>query len=237
MKREPRTKPSAPAVGTPPAIRIHDEARVRVGDLEENPFNPNRMPEDQLTKLRQSLRDHGLLENLVVRRLATGKYQILGGAHRSRVLVEALGTDALVPVRVVDPCDDAHAMIVNQILNRNHGEDIFADKAALYAELSKSYLPEDMALFMPDDLGTIRDLLEFDRKKVDALLKELDDEEDRVEDSRMVVITFGVLAREEGAILDRIRALCGHHDFDGANSRGKLLRFLLEQEWKRIGGA
>lgn len=237
IKRQPRTAPLVPAAGAAPSIRIRDEVRVRVRDLEENPFNPNRMSDEMLVKLRQSLRDHGLLENLVVRRLSGGKYQILGGAHRRRILADTLGEDALVPVRVVHPCDDVQARIINQAMNGTHGEDSFAEKAALYSELGKSYEVEDLAKFMPDDLGTIRDLLEFDRRKVDTLMKDLAEEAERAEDDRVAAIIFGVPAREEGAVVERIRALCERHDFDGANARGKLLRFLLEQEWARVTGS
>lgn len=75
-------------------------AEVRLDQIHENPFQPRKAFDDEeLKSLSDSIRNHGVLQPLVVRP-ANGGYQLIAGERRLRA-ARVAGLDA-VPVRVVD---------------------------------------------------------------------------------------------------------------------------------------
>jgi ParB family chromosome partitioning protein len=104
--------------------------------LQEASWNPNRMDQGMLDRLRRSLACYGLVQNLVVRPVAEDCYEVLSGNQRLQVLKESGYWDA-VPCVVVD-LGDAHARLLSQALNRIQGE----DDLGLRAELVKKILDE-----------------------------------------------------------------------------------------------
>jgi ParB family chromosome partitioning protein len=74
--------------------------QVRVEEIEHNPFQPRKaFDDDELASLRDSIRNHGVLQPLVVRRI-DGRFQLVAGERRLRA-ARAAGL-AAVPVTVVD---------------------------------------------------------------------------------------------------------------------------------------
>jgi len=93
----PSTADPRPQVVTAPA-----ESVVPVEDIVPNPEQPRReFAEDALASLADSIGRHGLLQPLVVRRVA-GRYELLAGERRLRAAKRA-GLDA-VPVVVREVC-------------------------------------------------------------------------------------------------------------------------------------
>src|SRR6516164_2946523 len=77
-----------------------DQTQVAVDQIQHNPFQPRKeFDEDELSRLRDSVRTHGILQPLVVR-LVGDQYQLVAGERRLRA-AQAAGLSA-VPVRVVD---------------------------------------------------------------------------------------------------------------------------------------
>jgi ParB family chromosome partitioning protein len=74
--------------------------QVTIDRIQHNPYQPRKtFDEDELSALRDSIRNHGILQPLVVRPLGD-HYQLIAGERRLRA-AQAAGL-AEVPVRVVD---------------------------------------------------------------------------------------------------------------------------------------
>ncbi|MBO4299811.1 MAG: ParB/RepB/Spo0J family partition protein [Clostridia bacterium] len=68
--------------------------RARLADIDPNPRQPRRcFPQASISALAESIRRHGLLEPLLVRRAATGRYELIAGERRLRALKQ-LGVEA-----------------------------------------------------------------------------------------------------------------------------------------------
>ena len=91
-----------------------------LAQLVDAPWNPNQMSPAMLTRLQNSIRRYGLVENLVVRGIAGGLKEVLSGNKKLEVLKQ-LGQQ-LVPCVVVD-LDDSQARLLAQALNVIQGED------------------------------------------------------------------------------------------------------------------
>ena len=93
------------------------------------------MDGDNLTKLGRSIDRYGLVQNLVVRHMEDGTYEMLAGSQRLQVLSRS-GINE-VPCVVVE-LGDGEARLLCQALNRVHGE----DDLGLRAELLRHVLEE-----------------------------------------------------------------------------------------------
>lgn len=123
----------------PTALKVR---QIAVDELDNAPWNANRVPDDVLAKVRRSIADFGIVENLVARQLPSGRYEVISGNHRLGIYRE-MGVKK-APVHVVD-VDDAHARILAQTLNRTRGQ----DDAEAYAQLLTEVLADmDMAEVM-----------------------------------------------------------------------------------------
>src|SRR5262249_50918781 len=77
-----------------------EQARVSVDRIEQNPYQPRKsFDPDELTALSESIKNHGILQPLVVRAFGD-HYQLIAGERRLRAAQQAGHTD--VPVRIVD---------------------------------------------------------------------------------------------------------------------------------------
>ena len=88
--------------------------------LQEAAWNANRMDDVALGRLKGSLTRYGLVQNLVVRPLGKGSYEVLSGNQRLKVLRD-LGC-AETPW-VVIRLDEVQVRLLAQALNRIGGED------------------------------------------------------------------------------------------------------------------
>lgn len=90
----------APAAGVAlaePEVNVNE---VAVGKIQQNPCQPRKsFDQEELASLSESVKNHGILQPLVVRRVTEG-YQLVAGERRLRAAMEA-GL-ATVPVHVVD---------------------------------------------------------------------------------------------------------------------------------------
>jgi len=101
-------------------------------------------------KLRRHIESTGRYEPLVVRPhpQEQDKFQVINGHHRLRVLKAIERKRAMC---VVWNIDDDHARLYLATLNRLSGTDIAERRAALIANLLKSFDLEDLAERLPDD--------------------------------------------------------------------------------------
>jgi len=111
--------------------------KARISDIEPNPNQPRRSFDDEsLAELADSIRQHGLIQPLAVRRQSGGLYQIVAGERRWRA-ARLAGLSEL-PVVVVD-ADDARAAQLALVENLQREDLNPVDEAMGYRYLIESY--------------------------------------------------------------------------------------------------
>ena len=123
--------------------------------LQDAPWNPNRMDDIALNRLRESLSRYGLVQNLVVRPISEDSHEVLSGNQRLQVLRELCYVEA--PCVVVE-VDNAHARLLTQALNRLQGEDDLGLKAELVREVLKTLPKEDVLSLLPETTESLQAL-------------------------------------------------------------------------------
>jgi hypothetical protein len=99
-----------------------DVQLISLARLRAAPWNANRVSGATLAKIRRSIEEFGLVENLVARPHPdkTDVLEVISGNHRLEILRELGHSEA--PVVIVE-LDDALARILAQTLNRTRGKD------------------------------------------------------------------------------------------------------------------
>jgi hypothetical protein len=138
-------------------------------DLVPNPWNTNVVSPDNEAKIDASLQRLGMFKPVIVRELANGTLQILGGAHRRDSAIR-LGMDS-IPVLNVGQIDDVRAKEIGLVDNGRYGADDTMALAKLFEELGD---PADLAAFMPYQISDIESI--FSSSSI--ALDELDDLDD-----------------------------------------------------------
>lgn len=97
-----RPTPAAPALGA--SASPSAPPRIPIGDIDPNPLQPRTVFQaDRLQELAQSIREHGIIQPLIVRS-AGARYQLVAGERRWRAA--KLAGLVEVPVVVQDYADD-----------------------------------------------------------------------------------------------------------------------------------
>jgi ParB family transcriptional regulator, chromosome partitioning protein len=112
--------------------------------LTPNPWNTNEVSPDNEAKIEASIQRLGMFKPIVVRTLADGTLQILGGSHRRDAAIR-LGMDE-VPVINLGSINDQKAKEVGLVDNSRYGAD---DSIALASLLDTLGSPEDLGSFLP----------------------------------------------------------------------------------------
>jgi ParB family chromosome partitioning protein len=102
------TPPTAGIAGgqqpAPAPAPVDGILRIAVDDLEANPFQPRRdFDPAEIESLAASLRAHGLIQPIAVRRIAGGRYQLIAGERRLRAAKQVGWTE--VPAKVIEADD------------------------------------------------------------------------------------------------------------------------------------
>lgn len=109
-----------------------------------------------LRALREHIERTGRYPPLVVRPVAAGRYQIIDGHHRARVLRELDHADAECDVWEVD---DRETDLLLLTLNRLRGEDDPLARAQLVKRLSSTRSLSELARHLPESIGRLKRLL------------------------------------------------------------------------------
>ena len=64
-----------------------------------------RIDDERLNELAQSIREHGVLEPLVVRRIAQDQFELIAGERRWRALIENVQREVLDPIEFAEALD------------------------------------------------------------------------------------------------------------------------------------
>lgn len=131
---------------------------VDVGQIDSNPYQPRQdFDPSELESLSESLRAHGLLQSLVVRRV-DGRYQLIAGERRLQAAIRAGWTD--VPVQVIKAGDRevAELAIVENLQRKDLNP---LEKASSFQRYLQQYggTQEELAARLQLDRSTIANLI------------------------------------------------------------------------------
>lgn len=212
-----------------------DTKSLNPKSLAPNPWNTNRVGPDNMRKLKKSITDLGFVTAVVVRELADGTLQILGGHHRVEAAIE-LGLKE-VPVINLGQVPDAKAKKIGLVDNSRYGTDDTIQLAQLLEEIGES--TEDLATILPfteADFDIVRRSVDIDLDDLQLDMPEDDEEpEERVERAEKPPKTHDVLRfRVNLRSAERIRKLIektvkseGLDDGDELTAHGDALALLL----------
>ena len=120
---------------------------IQLSQLHPAYWNPNRMEDAMVNRLKKSITRFGLVQSPVVRPIESGGYEVLGGNQRLQVLRELGYAKALC---VLVEVDDNEARLMAQALNRIQGEDDMGLKAELVREILESMPEEEVLDLLPE---------------------------------------------------------------------------------------
>jgi ParB family chromosome partitioning protein len=141
---------------------------IAIDLLVPHPQNCNRMDEDTLRKLRRHIGRNGRYEPLTARPhpQEDGKYQVLNGHHRLRVL-RALGhREATCTVWHMD---DDQARLYLATLNRLAGTDVPERRAMLLEDLLAHFDLDELSGLLPEVDEQLEELRRLSRLEIDDL--------------------------------------------------------------------
>ncbi len=130
--------PSGPPSGPPaPATPTGAVDQVPVSSIIANPRQPRgRFDEDALSELADSIREHGVIQPLVVRPLGEGRFELIAGERRLRAAQKAGLTRVPVVVRRADPRQSLEVALIENVQR----EDISPMECALaYRRLMEEF--------------------------------------------------------------------------------------------------
>lgn len=178
----------------------------------------SRFDEERLAELAESIREHGVIQPLTVRRLESGYYQIIAGERRWRAARMAGLFE--VPARVIE-ADDKRATVLAMVENLQREDLNPAEEARGYRTLMKDYgmtqeqVAEVVGKSRPVITNALR-LLTLPDKVLDMLEKgilsqsqgrallELNDEEDRLK-AALAVTERGMTVREATKFIKQMK--------------------------------
>ncbi len=136
--------------------------------LKPAPWNSNVMDDKMISRLKESIRRYGLLENLVVRPLPNGDYEVIGGNWRLKVLSELEIETISCAVAEVD---DAQARLLSLALNRIEGEDDLGLKADLMKKALEEVSQEEILELLPETAQSLQALAAIGQVDMAAYLQ------------------------------------------------------------------
>ena len=148
-------------------------------------WNSNEVVRKMMVRLKESIIRFGLVENLVVRPLDKGLFEVLSGNHRLEILA-GLGVET-VPCMVVE-LDDARARLLGQALNHIHGEDNAGLRAEVLRRVLASVSQEEVLRLLPETPEGLQALVNLGEEDLAAHLEAWQ----RSQTARLKVVQFRV---------------------------------------------
>ena len=111
---------------------------IAIDDLVPHPENCNRMDDETLEKLKRHIKSTGRYELITARPhpLEPGKYQVINGHHRLKVLKELGYENAKC---LIWDINDDQARLYLATLNRLSGEDVAEGRVILLEKASRNF--------------------------------------------------------------------------------------------------
>jgi ParB family chromosome partitioning protein len=119
------------------ALRASDILQVAVDDIKPNPHQPrSTFPKEQLSELAESIRAHGVIQPLIVKRGGSGQYTLIAGERRLHA-AKLAGLDQ-VPV-VLREADEQALVEVALVENVQRADLSPLEAADAYLQLHKEF--------------------------------------------------------------------------------------------------
>jgi len=108
-----------------------------VADIVPNRFQPRKVfQEDAIKEIAETIKDHGLLQPIVVREYDPGKYEIIAGERRFRAVTSELNWDKIPAIVTKMADDESAAMAIVENLQRAQLSPV--EEARAYSDLMKA---------------------------------------------------------------------------------------------------
>ena len=204
---------------------------LTLDQLKEAPWNPNRMDEAMLQKLRESLSRYGLVQNLVARPLEGDCYEVLSGNQRLQVLREI--NSSQVPCVVLE-LDDARARLLSQALNRVQGKDDLGLRAEMLKEILNQVSQAEVLKLLPETADSLQAFASLGQQDLAGYLQNYQ----QAQQARLKHLTFLSTPAQLEVIeeaLARVMPQAGKTPGDNPNPRGNALYLLCMSYLELIG--
>lgn len=142
-----------------------EQSSVNPALLRPNPWNTNVVPPENEAKLENSIKRFGMFKPIVVRSMANGDLQILGGQHRATIAARLQMQE--VPIINLGPIDDTKAKEIGLVDNGRFGQDDTLRLAELLGGLATA---DELTSILPmsdEDLSAIFSSVSIDLDDLD----------------------------------------------------------------------
>ncbi len=134
---DPAVQPTAAPAPLPPPADGHAVIEVPVAEIARSPWQPRQsFDEDALRELAESIKANGVIQPLICRKTAAGRYELIAGERRLRAAIEA--HLAKVPVILVD-AEDRRAAEIAIIENIQRQDLNVIEEAEGYRTLAETF--------------------------------------------------------------------------------------------------
>ena len=171
---------------------------IPIDKLTPNPWNPNRVSDEMMLKLKNTIKRHGYIQPIIVRVKGEG-YEIVDGEHRFRLFRDELKAKE-IPAVVLEGVSDTDAKLITLTINGVHGENIPLKYAELIDSLSIEIRLEDLAKLLPETESELKHLQELIQFPLDDLAEAIEEEVERVDKDAPRLIQFVVYKNQEETI-------------------------------------
>ncbi len=142
--------------GTAP---LYNVSEIAITQIEANPFQPREnFNEDELDEMVESIKTHGIIQPVTVRKIGHGKYQLIAGERRTRAAIRAGLKKIPAYIRLADD----QAMLEMALIENIHRENLNAMEIAIsYKRLVEEcrLTHEDLAQRLGKSRATISNFL------------------------------------------------------------------------------
>jgi len=207
--------------------------KVNPALLQANPWNSNRVDEENQAKLDKSIERLGNFKPILVRELEDGSLQIIGGHHRKDSAIRR-GEDEVSVINLGE-ISDTKAKEIGLADNERYGED---DAEALKKLLDGLETTDELSSFLPISMDEIDSLFAYDSIDLDDL--DVDDgDDDPIERSEPSSPTHRVIrfklpigdAEKLSDFIESIQKSNGFTESDDLTNAGDALVHAMKEVW------
>ncbi|MDC0580035.1 ParB/RepB/Spo0J family partition protein [Bacteroidia bacterium] len=99
---------------------LHSIAEIQISQIIANPFQPRtKFDEDALLELSESIKVHGIIQPITVRKIGYEKYEIISGERRTRASILAQKTHIPAYIRLADDQQMLEMALIENIQREN----------------------------------------------------------------------------------------------------------------------